>query len=235
MQRKQITDAVKAILSDLIAIPSTDPPGDTTAICAYAAERLSAAGYATETLSRADGVANAVGRMGEGQAVAGVQRPCRHRRCRRARELAHRPVRRHRDRRQAARDRRGQLQGVDGGPALARRAHRRGRRAARRRGGVHLRGRRGAAGRRRARLPAGGRGRPARLPRPRRADRVPGDRRGAGRVLDPADRARPRRPCRRSRGRRQRDPPHDAADRDPCSGSSAPGSRCAGAAAAGRP
>ena len=67
MQRKQITDAVKAILSDLIAIPSTDPPGDTTAICAYAAERLAAAGYATETLSRAEGVANAVGRMGEGR------------------------------------------------------------------------------------------------------------------------------------------------------------------------
>ena len=67
MQRKQITDAVKAILSELIAIPSTDPPGDTTAICAYAAERLAAAGYATETLSRVDGVANAVGRMGKGR------------------------------------------------------------------------------------------------------------------------------------------------------------------------
>ena len=67
MQRKRITDAVKAILSDLIAIPSTDPPGDTTAICAYAAERLAAAGYATETFSRVEGVANAVGRMGEGR------------------------------------------------------------------------------------------------------------------------------------------------------------------------
>ena len=66
MERKQTTDAVTAILRDLIAIPSTDPPGDTTAICAYAAERLAAAGYAVETLSRADGVANAVGRMGEG-------------------------------------------------------------------------------------------------------------------------------------------------------------------------
>ena len=67
MERKQTTDAVTATLSDLIAIPSTDPPGDTTAICAYAAERLAAAGYAVETLSRAAGVANAVGRMGDGR------------------------------------------------------------------------------------------------------------------------------------------------------------------------
>ena len=67
MERKRTTDAIKAILSDLIAIRSTDPPGDTTAICAYAADRLSAAGYAVETLSRAEGIANAVGRMGEGR------------------------------------------------------------------------------------------------------------------------------------------------------------------------
>ena len=67
MEHKPTTDAVKAILSELIAIPSTDPPGDTTAICAYAAARLEAAGYAVETLSRAEGVANAVGRMGEGR------------------------------------------------------------------------------------------------------------------------------------------------------------------------
>ena len=67
MERKRTTDAIKAILGDLIAIRSTDPPGDTTAICAYAADRLSAAGYAVETLSRAEGVANTVGRMGEGK------------------------------------------------------------------------------------------------------------------------------------------------------------------------
>ena len=67
MERKQATDAIKAILGDLIAIRSTDPPGDTTAICAYAADRLAAAGYAVEILSRAEGVANAVGRIGEGR------------------------------------------------------------------------------------------------------------------------------------------------------------------------
>ena len=67
MERKRVTDEIKAILGDLIAIPSTDPPGDTTAICAYAADRLTAAGYAVEILSRAEGVANAVGRMGEGR------------------------------------------------------------------------------------------------------------------------------------------------------------------------
>ena len=67
MERKRVTDAIKATLSDLIAIPSVEPPGDTTAVCAYTADRLAAAGCEVETLSRAEGVANLVGRMGEGK------------------------------------------------------------------------------------------------------------------------------------------------------------------------
>ncbi|MBP7334755.1 M20 family metallopeptidase [Niveispirillum sp.] len=43
---------VLAILSDLIAIPSTFPPGDTAAICAYAADRLEKAGYHVQILHR---------------------------------------------------------------------------------------------------------------------------------------------------------------------------------------
>lgn len=47
-----MTHPVLSILSDLIAIPSTFPPGDTAAISAYAAERLEKAGYKVEILHR---------------------------------------------------------------------------------------------------------------------------------------------------------------------------------------
>ena len=66
MDKAAITEAVLAILADLIAIPSTYPPGDTREIAAYATGRLRAAGYAVETASRADGVENVVGRLGSG-------------------------------------------------------------------------------------------------------------------------------------------------------------------------
>jgi acetylornithine deacetylase/succinyl-diaminopimelate desuccinylase family protein len=62
----ETTEAVLSILKDLIAIPSTYPPGNTEAICAYAAARLEKAGYAVETHSRAEGIANVVARMGSG-------------------------------------------------------------------------------------------------------------------------------------------------------------------------
>ncbi|MFP6690870.1 MAG: hypothetical protein VCD31_16375, partial [Alphaproteobacteria bacterium] len=55
-----------AILSDLIAIPSAYPPGDTTEISAYIRARYERAGYSCQTLSRADGVDNVVARTGAG-------------------------------------------------------------------------------------------------------------------------------------------------------------------------
>lgn len=47
-----MTHPVLSILSDLIAIPSTFPPGDTAAICAYAADRLEKVGYKVQELHR---------------------------------------------------------------------------------------------------------------------------------------------------------------------------------------
>ena len=61
-----ITGEVLSILTDLIAIPSSYPPGDTRAICAYAGDRLARAGYAVETAARTEGVDNVVGRIGGG-------------------------------------------------------------------------------------------------------------------------------------------------------------------------
>lgn len=53
-----------AILSDLVAIPSPFPPGDSDKICAYAAKRLKAAGYRTEIVARKAKVDNVVARSG---------------------------------------------------------------------------------------------------------------------------------------------------------------------------
>lgn len=47
-----MTHPVLSILSDLIAIPSTFPPGDTASICAYAADRLEKVGYKVQVLHR---------------------------------------------------------------------------------------------------------------------------------------------------------------------------------------
>lgn len=47
-----MTHPVLSILSDLIAIPSTFPPGDTAAICAYAGDRLEKVGYRVRVLHR---------------------------------------------------------------------------------------------------------------------------------------------------------------------------------------
>ena len=64
---KSLTTDIVAILSDLIAIPSAYPPGDTREICAYAAKRLAAAGYEVAVESRADGIDNVVARLGSGR------------------------------------------------------------------------------------------------------------------------------------------------------------------------
>ncbi|MBX3503402.1 MAG: ArgE/DapE family deacylase [Alphaproteobacteria bacterium] len=52
-----------SILSDLIAIPSPYPPGESVGICAYAARRLKAAGYQVETVTKTKKVDNVVARM----------------------------------------------------------------------------------------------------------------------------------------------------------------------------
>lgn len=59
-------DAIADILSDLIAIGSPYPPGNTTDICAYAAKRLGKAGYDVETLCRTPPIDNVIARMGSG-------------------------------------------------------------------------------------------------------------------------------------------------------------------------
>ena len=62
----ELAHDLTAILSDLIAIPSAYPPGDTTEISAYIRARYERAGYSCQTLSRADGVDNVVARTGAG-------------------------------------------------------------------------------------------------------------------------------------------------------------------------
>jgi acetylornithine deacetylase/succinyl-diaminopimelate desuccinylase-like protein len=61
-----LAERLVAILGELIAAPSAYPPGDSRAVCAVAARRLSAAGLAVETHSRATGVDNVVARLGTG-------------------------------------------------------------------------------------------------------------------------------------------------------------------------
>lgn len=62
----ELANELTAIISDLIAIPSAYPPGDTTEICAYISERFVRAGYRCQTLSRAEGIDNVVARTGAG-------------------------------------------------------------------------------------------------------------------------------------------------------------------------
>lgn len=64
--RRTLANDVIAILSDLIAIPSVTPPGDTSPVAAYAAGRLRRAGYRTEVLSRRNTLENVVARLGRG-------------------------------------------------------------------------------------------------------------------------------------------------------------------------
>ena len=61
-----IADSLHAILAELIAIPSTTPPGNTTAICGAAGEHLRAAGYEVSLPMRTPPIANLVARLGKG-------------------------------------------------------------------------------------------------------------------------------------------------------------------------
>lgn len=60
------SNQILEILRDLIAIPSSYPPGDSTAICAYTAERLGKAGYDVSVLSRTKPIDNVIARLGRG-------------------------------------------------------------------------------------------------------------------------------------------------------------------------
>ena len=69
----KLAQDLTALLGDLIAIPSTYPPGDTRDICAYIRKRFERAGYACETPSRAEGVANVVARTGSGSTAISIR------------------------------------------------------------------------------------------------------------------------------------------------------------------
>ncbi len=60
---------VVQLLAELVARPSTTPPGSTASICEFIAATLRAAGYAVEIHSRAPGVDNVVARLGQGEPV----------------------------------------------------------------------------------------------------------------------------------------------------------------------
>ncbi len=62
-----LRDTLVRTLCELIAIPSTTPPGDTSAIMRYAQQRLTTAGYETHIESRRVGVHNVVARLGSGR------------------------------------------------------------------------------------------------------------------------------------------------------------------------
>lgn len=71
MNESALADELTTILTDLIAIPSPYPPGDTQAICAYAADRLRTAGYAVSIPNRTNrtddaGIDNVVAKLGSG-------------------------------------------------------------------------------------------------------------------------------------------------------------------------
>lgn len=66
IDEKELARELTAILSELIAIPSTYPPGDTREICAYIAARYKDAGYQCQTLSRTEGIDSVVARTGSG-------------------------------------------------------------------------------------------------------------------------------------------------------------------------
>ena len=60
---------VVQLLAELVARPSTTPPGSTASICEFIAATLRADGYAVEIHSRAPGVDNVVARLGHGAPV----------------------------------------------------------------------------------------------------------------------------------------------------------------------
>jgi acetylornithine deacetylase/succinyl-diaminopimelate desuccinylase family protein len=64
--RRALGERLLGILRDLVAIPSPFPPGDTTAIAAFAADFLERLGYRVGRHSRQPGIVNVVARLGAG-------------------------------------------------------------------------------------------------------------------------------------------------------------------------
>ena len=65
-ERGSLAEALHTLLAELIAIPSTTPPGDTRAICTAAAAQLEAAGCAVSMPMRTPPIANLVATLGAG-------------------------------------------------------------------------------------------------------------------------------------------------------------------------
>ena len=66
MKQVQVEGEVRTILADLVAIDSVYPPGITTAVMTYAADRLRRAGYAVDTVANVPGLDNVIARLGGG-------------------------------------------------------------------------------------------------------------------------------------------------------------------------
>ena len=66
IEDKSVAESLHALLAELIAIPSTTPPGDTRAICDAAGEHFRAAGYEVSTPMQTPPIANLVARRGQG-------------------------------------------------------------------------------------------------------------------------------------------------------------------------
>ncbi|MGQ0654844.1 MAG: M20 family metallopeptidase [Betaproteobacteria bacterium] len=66
MERRELGEQLFALLRDLVAIPSTFPPGNTERICAFCADFLKPLGYATNVHTKTRGVDNLVARIGRG-------------------------------------------------------------------------------------------------------------------------------------------------------------------------
>lgn len=66
MDRRALGEELFALLAELVAVPSTFPPGDTTRIAARCADYLAALGYGVERKARRQGVENVLARLGGG-------------------------------------------------------------------------------------------------------------------------------------------------------------------------
>jgi len=64
-----VATELRRYLADMIAIPSTYPPGDTRAICEYAAERFRAAGFRVAAHEHRAPIQNILAESGEGRPI----------------------------------------------------------------------------------------------------------------------------------------------------------------------
>ncbi|HZQ74761.1 MAG TPA: ArgE/DapE family deacylase [Burkholderiales bacterium] len=66
MQARAVEQQLLELLGDLVAIPSTFPPGDTSRIAAHCRDFLSGCGFAVDVREKRSGVQNVVARTGKG-------------------------------------------------------------------------------------------------------------------------------------------------------------------------